>query len=246
MNGSGTGDRGVGEPPRLADWILRQVLPKGKRGESILGDLHEEYALLRDPRSLMPSRSLWYWQQTLRIALRYAVSRSPQQSLTYPRRFPMWLDLQSDLRMAFRMLRRNPGTSSLIVATLATGIGAATIGFAFADLAIRGLPVDDPSKVVTVFTSDTRGSTIRGRVSAPDLLDYRARSTTLDQLSAMREARAALISNGQSETLSVSYATANLFAAMGQVPLAGRAFADGDDAAGAVPVAVLAHHYWRD
>ena len=158
----------------------------------------------------------------------------------------MLLDLHGDLRTAFRMLRRNPGTSSLIVATLALAIGAATIGFAFADLAIRGLPVDDPSKVVTVFTSDTRGSTIRGRVSAPDLLDYRARSTTLDQFSGMREGRAALIRNGQSETLTVTYATANLFAAMGQVPLTGRAFEDGDDAAGAVPVAVLSHHYWRD
>ena len=56
----------------------------------------------------------------------------------------MLMDLTSDLRTAFRMLRRNPGTSGLIVSTLALAIGAATIGFAFADLALfRGLPVDD-------------------------------------------------------------------------------------------------------
>ena len=117
----------------------------------------------------------------------------------------MWLDLSGDLRTAFRMLQRNPGTSSLIVATLALAIGAATIGFAFADLALfRGLPVDDNSKVVTIFASDTHGSTFRGRISAPDLLDYRARATTLEQLSAMREGRAALIRNGQSQTLTVS------------------------------------------
>ena len=67
--------------------------------------------------------------------------------------------------------------------TLAFAIGAATIGFAFADLALfRGLPVDDNSKVVSIFASDTHGSNFRARVSAPDLLDYRARTTTLEQL----------------------------------------------------------------
>jgi putative ABC transport system permease protein len=234
-------------PPRLADWILKRVLPIGKRGQSILGDLHEEFFQLADRRSLIPSRSLWYWAQTLRLAARYAMSRSPQQSLTYPRSSPMWLDLSGDVRTAFRMLHRNPGTSMLIVATLALAIGTATIGFAFADLALfRGLPVDDNAKVVSFFASDMHGSTFRGRVSAPDLLDYRARATTLEELSGMRDARAPLIRNGQSQTLTVTYATANLFAAMGQSPLVGRVFKEGDDVAGAAPVAVLSHHYWRD
>ncbi len=159
----------------------------------------------------------------------------------------MLMDLSSDLRTAFRMLHRNPGTSGLIVATLALAIGAATIGFAFADFALlRGLPVDDNSKVVSFSVSDPHGPSFRARVSAPDLLDYRARTTTLEQLSAMRDARAPLITNGQSQTLNVTYATANVFAAMGQLPLVGRVFREGEDTAGAAPVAVVSHHYWRD
>ena len=115
----------------------------------------------------------------------------------------MWFDIRGDLRTALRMLQRNPGTSLLIVATLAVAIGSATVGFTFADLALfRGVPVDDTSKVVSVFASDTRGSNPRARVSAPDLLDYRARSTTLVQLSGMRNGQVALIRNGQSQTLS--------------------------------------------
>jgi predicted permease len=231
----------------LADWILKRLLPPGKRGESILGDLHEEFSLIPDPRSLIPSRSLWYWQQTLRLALRYAASRSQQQSLAYPRSRSMWFELSSDMKTAFRGFRRAPGTSALIVGTLALAIAAATIGFSVADLALfRGLPVDDNSKVVSIFVSDTHGSNFRARVSAPDLLDYRARTTTLEQLAAMRDGRAALIKNGQSQTLTVTYATANLFAAMGQAPLVGRGFSAGEDAEGAAPVAVLSHHYWRD
>lgn len=250
--GGGRRDR---RPPRLADWILKRVLPPGKRGDSILGDLHEEFSTLpdhesltTDHRSLIPDPgSMWYWQQTLRLALRYAWSRSPQHRLTYPRTSTMWFDLLGDVRTATRMLQRNPGTSSLIVMTLALAIGTATIGFAFADLALfRGLPVDDSSKVVSIFASDTHGSNVRARVSAADLLDYRARSTTLAPIAAMRDARAPLIRNGQSQTLTVTFATANLFAAMGQSPIEGRVFRDGEDRPGAAAVAVLSYHYWRD
>lgn len=226
-------------PPRLADLILTRVLPLGKRGESILGDLHEEYRLKRSKR--------WYWSQTIRLALRYSMAAFPQQPLSYPRRSGMFFDVSSDVKSALRAFARTPGTSSLIVVTLAIAIGTATVGFAFADLALfRGLPVDDNSKVVSVLAVDTRGSALRGRMSEPDLLDFRARSTTLAHLSAMRDGRAPLIKNGQSHTLTVNYATANLFAAMGQAPFLGRVFLPGEDEAGAAPVAVLAHHYWRD
>jgi putative ABC transport system permease protein len=224
--------------PRVAEWLLARTLPPGKRGDSIRGDLLEEF---------QQQSSWWYWQQTLRLIVRYATSGSPQPRLDESRRVPMWFDVTGDLKTALRMLRRNPGTSSLIVATLALAIGAATIGFAFADLALfRGLPVDDNARVVTIFAADTHGSTLRGRTSAPDLLDYRARATTLEELSGMRGGRAALIRNGQSLTLTVNYATANVFAAMGQTPLAGRALQEGDDVPGAPLVAVLSHRYWRD
>lgn len=156
-------------------------------------------------------------------------------------------DLTSDLRSALRMFRHNPGTSSLIVMTLALAIGASTIGFAFADLALfRGLPVDDPSRVVSIFASDTHGSNPRARVSAPDYIDYRDRSQTLERVSSFRQGRAPLIKDGQSRTLSVTWATGDLFAAMGQPAVQGRPLVKDDDAPGADPVAVLSHRYWQE
>ena len=225
-------------PPRLAEWLLLHALPPGKRGDSIRGDLLEEF---------QQQSSWWYWQQTLRLTARYAISESPQPRLRYPRSAGMWFELSSDLKTAFRMVRRSPGTSALIAGTLAVAIGAATIGFAFADFALfRGLPVDDASRVVSVFASDTRGSNPRARVSAPDLLDFRARTTTLVHLSGTREGRVPLIRNGQSQTLTAGYATANVFTAMGQRAGLGRTFQEEEDRPGAAPVVVLAHHYWRD
>ncbi len=158
----------------------------------------------------------------------------------------MWFELSNDLKTSLRSFRRAPGTSALIVLTLAFAIGAATIGFAFADLALfRGLPVDDASKVVSVFANDPHGSNPRARVSGPDFLDYAARSTMLEKLAVMRDGRAPLIRNGQSQTLMVTFATAELFACMGQPALLGRAFMGGDDRPGAPPVVVLSHRYWQ-
>jgi putative ABC transport system permease protein len=229
------------EPPRVADALLRRVLPYGKRGLSILGDLREEFRAI--PEEGAAKR--WYWLQVLRLSLRYK-SLNEQQAQRHKGSI-MPHDLRSDLRTAFRMFVRNPGTSTIIVFTLATAIGAATIGFAFADLALfRGLPVDDASRVVSVFAADTHSSNPRARVSGPDFLDYRERATMLERMSVFREGRAPLIKDGQSSTLAVSYATAEFFLAMGQGPALGRVFGPGDDAAGASPIVLLAHHYWQE
>jgi putative ABC transport system permease protein len=229
-------------PPTAADALLRRVLARGKRGQSIVGDLHEEFRAMPDHRAARR----WYWRQALRLALRY-VSRG-DQPLRKQKGSIMPHDLRSDLRTALRMFVRNPGTSTVIVFTLALAIGAATVGFAFADLALfRGLPVDDASRVVSVFASDTHGSNPRSRVSAPDYLDYRARAKGLERVSVFRQASAPLITNGQSRTLSVSYATADFFAAIGQTsPALGRVFLPGDDAPGASPVVLLSNRFWTE
>ena len=56
MTGSGARDPGPENrlPPRLAEWLLVQVLPLGKRGESIRGDLLEEFRRIPDPGARIP------------------------------------------------------------------------------------------------------------------------------------------------------------------------------------------------
>jgi putative ABC transport system permease protein len=233
----------MSRPPRFADWLLQRALPLGKRGESILGDLREEYAELAARDQAAAQR--WYWQQALRLTLRYALDSPPLRG-SHPRSAPMWFELSADLRSAVRAMRRAPGTSALIVLTLAAAIAGSTVGFAFADFALlRGLPVDDEARVVTVFASDTEGSNPRARVSGPDFLDIEARATAIEELAAFTMGYAPLIRDGQSQTLGVAYATAHLFAAMGQPAVRGRAFGRGDDRPGAAPVAVVSHRYWQ-
>jgi putative ABC transport system permease protein len=228
-------------PPRFADWLLRRVLPLGKRGDSILGDLHEEF------RS--GASRAWYWKQAIPLVVRYALAPDRTAPLIEYRRSHPMHDVISDLRTAWRMFVRTPGTSLLIVGTLALAIAAATIGFAFADLVLlRGIPADDPKVVVSIFASDTKGSNDRMRISALDYLAFRDRATSLERVSVMRPSAspAALITNGQSRTLAVGLISGDAMAALGQSALLGRAVSPGDDTPAAPKVVVLSHHYWRD
>jgi hypothetical protein len=151
------------------------------------------------------------------------------------------------LRTAFRMLHRTPGTSALIVATLALAIGAATIGFAFAD----------PSAVSRLARRrQLKGRLVHGdgrarlRISWPDL---RTRSPRLpcpqhDARAAVRHARWARSAHSQRPVTNAErdVCDGQPVCRHGQTPLAGRVFVEGEDLAGAAPVAVLSHHYWRD
>lgn len=158
----------------------------------------------------------------------------------------MWFELSADLKTALRSFARAPGTTALIVLTLGSAIAASTVGFTFADLALlRGLPVDDTSKVVSMFANDPQGSNPRARVSGPDFLDFAARVTTLERIAVMRDSRAPLIRNGQSQTVNVTLASADLMASMGQSAQRGRIFMTGDDRPGAPPVMLLADRFWR-
>jgi hypothetical protein len=118
-----------------------------------VGDLRQEFeerAHTRGPRAAR----WWYWRQAWSIWL-WALWH-PDGSYHLPRGGVMF-DALTDLRHAFRAARKAGSQTLLIVVTLALAIGTTTIGFAFLDLAVlRGLPVDDPDRVVLQFAVDHR------------------------------------------------------------------------------------------
>jgi hypothetical protein len=55
---------GAPRPPRLGEWILSRTLPAGVVGESIKGDLEQEFRLLR-PSSRPAALRAWYLAEAL-------------------------------------------------------------------------------------------------------------------------------------------------------------------------------------
>ena len=106
--------------------------------------------------------------------------REPQQGEA--RRDHIFASLESwtrDVRSAQRSLRHSPGFSITVLLMLALGIGVSTAVFCAADwLLLRAIPYPDPDDLLALHETQT-GKGFRN-ISLPNLMDWRANSTTFD------------------------------------------------------------------
>jgi len=164
----------------------------------------------------------------------------------------IWFErLWQDIRIGYRMLRKNPGFTFVAVVSLAIGIGVNSAMFSFADaILLRPLTVLRPSEVVTVGT-DSAGGFLTDRlsfVSYPDYLDFRKQSRSFDGLVAFSLATFGF--RPQPDALPHMkmgmLVTGNFFRVLGVEPELGRGFrADEDQVPGRDAVVVLGHDFWE-
>ncbi|HEY8469795.1 MAG TPA: hypothetical protein VIL18_09135 [Longimicrobiales bacterium] len=87
----------------------------------------------------------------------------------------------SDLRLAAPTLARSPGVFAVAVLSLAIGIGANTTIFSALDVfLIRPLPYPEAERIVRVWATDSERGWTETWLSAPDFLDLRRESRTVD------------------------------------------------------------------
>jgi putative ABC transport system permease protein len=159
------------------------------------------------------------------------------------------------MRLALRSLWRNPAPTSVIVFTLAVAIGVSTVIATTVDSVWHAMPVADTAGLIFVSSTDPRPSEARAGMvgdmaitgtSIPDLVDWAARSTTIQDFAAFQYGTATLTGLDAPERASLVRATANL-PAQWQIPIAiGRSFQPDDGRIGAPRVALLAERYWRE
>ena len=150
--------------------------------------------------------------------------------------------LWHDVRRAVRGLSASPGFALVAVATLALAIGGTTAVFSVVDaVLLRSLPFDDPDRIVTVRLRDSQYQ----RVTQAALDAWRARSATVESLTAYGLRTGELIGAPVPARLSGEIVSASFFDVMGVRPRFGRAFRPGEDEPGADPVVVLSHRAWQ-
>ncbi len=150
-----------------------------------------------------------------------------------------------DLRYAVRRLRNAAGFTSVIVLTLALGIGATAATFSLVDAAVlRPLPFPGADALVRLREVTPQGEGFS--VSEPDYLDYARASRSLAAVGAMKPVQLTLTGAGDAIRLDGTAASSTLFGVLGIQPSLGRFFLPQEDREGqAAPVVVLSHALWQ-
>jgi predicted permease len=154
--------------------------------------------------------------------------------------------LLQDLKYGLRMLARSPGFTTLVVLTLALGIGANTTIFSCINSTLLNpIPgVMDTSRIVSL----TRGGTVEDprEFSYPDYADLRERNRSFSGLAAFAIRPVDLTGSGKPERVWGTIASANYFDALGVRPILGRGFLPTEEQKpGGAPVVVLSYGLWR-
>jgi putative ABC transport system permease protein len=227
--------------PRIAEWLLRRTLPPGTRGESILGDLVEDW---RDTGSTAKA-TLLFWRHALSLAARYTVRRDRAGTRTADRSDHMFLDnLRNDLRYAIRSCAKAPSFTLIILTTLALGIGASTAIFSMVNgILLQPLPLADPDRIV--YANEVNGKGAIMSLSWPNYLDWRARARSFESLANSREEAYTLTGIERAQRLRGRRVTGNFFQTIGISPSLGRGFTDEDDRPNTPPVVIVSDPFWR-
>ncbi|HEY8551115.1 MAG TPA: ABC transporter permease, partial [Vicinamibacterales bacterium] len=163
--------------------------------------------------------------------------------------------MPTNLRLAFRMLRRSPFLTLVAIVSLALGIGANTAIFSLYDqMLVRALPVKEPDRLVNfVVPGPKSGALSADDAGTPDAIfsypmfrDLERVQSSFTGIAAHRAFRANLAYKGRTSNGTGMLVSGSYFDVLGLTPALGRLLGPDDDRTpGAHDVVVLSHAYWR-
>jgi len=159
------------------------------------------------------------------------------------------VNTQSDLRLAFRGLRRAPLFTAVAILSLALGIGANAAIFSLLDqILLRRLPVASPDQLVMVYqNANNMGSNMGSRMNSfPLYQDFRDRAEPFADVLCRRVVAVSVAVGSQTERIDAELVSGNYFSMLGVNPEVGRIFSREQDekVVDGHPVVVLSYAYW--
>lgn len=143
-----------------------------------------------------------------------------------------WLeDILQDIRYALRGMRRSPGISAVIIASLALGIGANTAIFSLVySILLRALPVQQPEQLVELlqkYPGEPRGN---GYWSFRSFEYYRDNNHVFSAVTGLGIDNIARLNAGNTDDITcvAEFVTGNYFQTLGVRPALGRAITGAD------------------
>jgi putative ABC transport system permease protein len=153
----------------------------------------------------------------------------------------------NDLRFALRQLRKSPGFTSVVVITLALGIGAnAAIFTLVRGVLIKPLVNRDEDRLIYIRQSAPGVGNENSTWSMPEIGDLKARVKTLSEFGDFSTIAFTIIGLGEPREVNGGVVNGSFFDVMGLRPVLGRLIGPEDDGPKAASVMVLTYRFWSD
>lgn len=153
--------------------------------------------------------------------------------------------LLRDIKYAFRRLLSQPGSSLIILLTLAFGIGANTSIFSLVNgVVFRDLPFKRGGDIVEVRQQALKAGVENANASVLEIQDYREQAKSLEDVVEYHFMYFFIEGNAPA-LVKTGIVSANYFDFLGVAPVLGRGFAASDDKPGAEPVLILSNEFWN-
>ena len=158
-----------------------------------------------------------------------------------------WLEiLLQDLRYGLRQLRRNPGFATVVVLTLALGIGANTAIFSIVDAVfLRPLPFPHADRVFLVRRTGNRFG--GASISMPVYLAWQPRPGIFEHLGLVHwRDDASFLAGREAERIHSAFISQQLLPALGVQPELGRNFLAAEGRTNGPNVVLITDDLWRN
>src|SRR6266550_2406096 len=151
-----------------------------------------------------------------------------------------------DIMLSLRQLRLNPAFFAIAICVIALGIGANTAMFSVIDAVIlKPLPYADPDRLVMLWETRPDRGFANNVVSAANYVDWHARNTSFDAMSAVLFRTQSLTGIGEPEEVRVQLVGEDFFPMLGLPMALGRSFTPDECKPGAPATAILSDSIWR-
>ena len=175
--------------------------------------------------------------------------RQTEESHRGRRGLPLLETFISDLRFAARLLRKNPGFTSIAVLTLALGIGANTAIFSIIDcVLLQPLPYRNPQQLYRIreIVPQMAKSYPLLDANLQDFLIWQKHCHSFSQIAVAESTSVVHTGDGPAEEIYGLRASGTLLDVLGIRPQQGRAFFPEEDLAGHGNVTLITDAFWQE
>ncbi|MGB0036478.1 MAG: ABC transporter permease [Candidatus Acidiferrales bacterium] len=158
-----------------------------------------------------------------------------------------WLEtLWADARYGLRMLRKNPGFTTVAILTLALGIGANTAIFSVVNaVLLRPLPFRDPARLTTVLENKPSQGLEWLYVTPNNFIEWQRRATAFESIAASTGCGFRIGNQTDTHFIPGSCVSSSFLPMLGIHPVLGRLWTPEEDVTGRDHVVVVSYGLWQ-